>query len=66
MDHRPRYQDCDIYCCDPPAGLVRIYCTVCGQDWPCETKRSHVTPGEARRIERWADGKLEREARLGA
>jgi len=59
----PRY----IYCSDPETCCghwwpVSISCAVDGQQWPCETKRSHHTAAHGARLERWADSRRGRPA----
>jgi len=56
--HRPRY----VYCgypetCCGHVEAVAVECAACLKAWPCETKRSHLTPGQLARVARWAEGR---------
>jgi hypothetical protein len=56
--HRPRYVYCGYpeTCCGHHE-TVAVECVACRDAWPCETKRSHHTPGQIARLVRWADGR---------
>lgn len=59
--HRPRYVYCGYpdTCCGHEEA-VAVECRVCGMTWPCETTRSHHTPGQVARMVRWAEGRAGR------
>lgn len=62
--HSPRY----LYCPDPETCCetwdpLAVLCAICGQDWPCATKRSHHTQAQIARLERWAQGRPQRPPR---